>query len=77
MIVQCGTCKYWEPKAADRTIGICRRHAPIAIPVLIVPGYSLSTAFPSTKSSDMCGDYVTMDKVPAAVPAAILQGPKP
>ncbi len=57
----CLTCRHWQ-STPERTSGICRRNAPITIPVLAptaggMSGSVLKTVWPSTGPADYCGEW--------------------
>lgn len=61
----CATCEYWQGNKGryPETSGECRRHAP-QLSVFDKPDYMQRGHWPYTGSSEGCGDYELMRKVP-------------
>lgn len=72
MTKSCVTCRFWGYPAAYRDEAggmtpVCRRRAPIAVPVLSsYQGMMHSGVFPSTMGSEWCGEW---EALPADTPS--------
>jgi hypothetical protein len=72
MINNCSSCRFWHAWTQQPTnntgpsIGDCRRHAPVLVPVLVqspanvalhVTAAQIKTKWPSVKANDFCGEH--------------------
>jgi hypothetical protein len=59
-VLSCARCMYWMSHP-DGKAGICRRRAPVAVPILAPTepraGLALTMVWPSTQAVDWCGEH--------------------
>lgn len=54
----CVNCKFYEVDPANLDAGVCRKRAPIAIPIPVGPqSVQVKSTFPPTKAVNWCGDH--------------------